>query len=148
MRELLYAVYATNIIALIIATITDLRTREIYTWVFPLSFGISTIFNVIYIYNYGNYMDVIMLVAGGLIFGIASFVMAKKDKMGGGDVIMLACIGGSLGFIRTAEALLISCIAGFLWMLIKKERSVPYAPLFLIGFAADLIVGFAVGYIN
>lgn len=147
MKELLYAVYATNIIALIIATITDIKTREIFTWLFPVSFGVSTILNIFYIYNYGNHLDVIMLVAGGLIFGIASFIMAKKGKMGGGDVIMLACVGGSIGFLRISEALLISCVAGIIWMFTKKERSVPYAPLLLIGFVSDIIIGLCIGYI-
>ena len=144
---MLYIIYAIILASLIIATVTDIRKREIPLWLFPIVIAVSTIINTVYIVHDGTYLDIIMLVAGFLIFGIAAYILARKEKLGGGDVLMIATLGGSLGFIRAAETILISCVIGVIFILITKKRSIPYAPLLLIGFIIDMILGFTIGYL-
>lgn len=78
-----------------------------------------------------------LLVGGGLLFAIA-FVyewIAKREGMGGGDIKLLAMIGGFLGWKSLIFVLLFSSFAGALVgiavMIVKKQDmkyAVPFGP--------------------
>lgn len=83
-------------------------------------------------------MEIIMLAAGGILYGAASIFLMQKKHMGGADVYMCIFIGLSLGFVAMTEAVIVACIAGIMQFMFNKcrktnKKEYPFAPLLLAG---------------
>lgn len=91
-----------------------------------------------------------LLVGGGVLFAIA-FVyefITKREGMGGGDIKLLAMIGGFFGWKSLIFVLLFSSLAGALVgvaaMIIKKQDmkyAVPFGPFLSAAAVAYIFVG-------
>lgn len=130
------AVYFIVLAGLVFASYHDIKTREIPVFIFPLIGVICSILNAVRIYqNPGNWkMEVIMLIAGGGLYGLASLFLMLKKKMGGADVYMFVFIGLSIGFIAMTEATIVACVVGLILFLInRKKKEYPFAPMLLAG---------------
>lgn len=143
---MIWIVYAIVLGTLIFATIHDVKTGLIPVFIFPLSGAACTVLNALIIINNPvNWkMDVIMLVAGGALYGIAAVFFVLKKLMGGADVYMLIFIGLSLGFVRMTETVLIACVAGIVLFIIhklkkKEQKEYPFAPMMLTGFIGSMV---------
>lgn len=85
--------------------------------------------------------DGIIAAAFGYLLGLGigyifEKMRGKRDKyapMGLGDIKLLAAGGIWLGLTGLSIAIVISCILGGTWGLIKKQRYIPFAPFFLVG---------------
>jgi leader peptidase (prepilin peptidase)/N-methyltransferase len=88
-----------------------------------------------------NYIDAIInasIAAGGLWFiGFISSVIAKKQAMGGADVIVAGTMGALLGFPNFFIAIFLSAILAIIPSLINRENGVPFVPFLAM---ATLIV--------
>ena len=100
-------------VALVTATITDIRSQRIYNWLtYPLilaGFATHTVF--------GGYAG-LKFAAGG--FAIGFTVMAIPyflGVMGAGDVKLMAGVGAWLGLDVTFTSVLFTCIAGGVYAL-------------------------------
>lgn len=91
-----------------------------------------------------------LLIGGGVLFAIALGyeVITKREGMGGGDIKLLAMIGGFLGWKSLIFILLFSSLLGALigiaLMLIKKEDmkyAVPFGPFLSAAAVAYLFWG-------
>ncbi|MEA2037311.1 MAG: prepilin peptidase [Nanoarchaeota archaeon] len=119
------------IVVLIIATITDLRTREVPDWlsyglVF-LGLGINLIFSLIY----WDYSFIVNSLAGFTLFLILALAMFYTGQWGGGDSKVLIGLGALIGldimFFKSWEIpflfdffiniLLVGALYGLLWSL-------------------------------
>lgn len=85
--------------------------------------------------------DSVIAAAFGYVLGILiAFLFEKMRKtndihapMGLGDIKLLAAGGIWLGMTGLSIAIVISCVLGGAWGLIKKQRYIPFAPFFLLG---------------
>jgi len=121
--------------ALLIATITDLRSQKIYNWLtFPLilsGFAVHTI-------NGG--LDGLLLSAGGFGLGLIAMVIPFfMGVMGAGDVKLMAGIGAWLGVNATFTAFLFTCLAGGAYALFVMLRNLDYLKAVLTNIYASFL---------
>lgn len=124
------------ILALMIATITDIYKQEIPIYLFPIACIICTLFTIPKLENF----------IGALILGITFLLFAVFGNNGGGDVIMMAVVGYQLGIRKALWCALIAyllyAIYAVIYYLIKKNKhkSFPFAPFALIGYLSTLFI--------
>ena len=69
------------------------------------------------------------IVAGGFyLIGLLSSVIARRQAMGGADVIVAGTMGALLGFPNFFVAIFLSAILAMIPALIYRERGVPFVP--------------------
>ncbi len=69
------------------------------------------------------------IAAGGLyLIGLFSSLIARRQAMGGADVIVAGTMGALLGFPNFFAALFLSAILAVVPSLIKRETGVPFVP--------------------
>jgi len=69
------------------------------------------------------------IAAGGLyLIGLISSLIAKKEALGGADVIVAGTMGALLGFPNFFAALFLSAILAMIPSLINRETGVPFVP--------------------
>jgi prepilin signal peptidase PulO-like enzyme (type II secretory pathway) len=61
------------------------------------------------------------------------------EPIGLGDVKLLAAGGVWLGITGLAIALIVSCVAGGIWGLRRKQKFIPFAPFFFVGMICAFI---------
>lgn len=127
--------YSISFIALVIGSITDLKTREVPDWVnYGMVFsglGLNLLFSVIY----SNPSFAINSILGLVIFFGIAYIMFYAGQWGGGDSKMLmglgAMIGIDVGALSTQflsgfiiNALFVGAVYGLFWSfyLVLKNR--------------------------
>ena len=69
------------------------------------------------------------IAAGGLyLIGLISSLIARKEALGGADVIVAGTMGALLGFPNFFAALFLSAILAVIPSLINRETGVPFVP--------------------
>ena len=128
--------YSFSLVALLIGSITDLKTREVPDWI---NYGliISGVFvNLILSVIYSDFSLVIGSIAGLLAMFIIACIMFYAGQWGGGDSKILMGIGAMVGVKISLSArqfllaflvnsLLIGALYGLMWavlLLLKKRR--------------------------
>ena len=128
---------------MIIASITDIKKREIPIFLFPLFTVLFFIINHSVIHPIDSLF--------GFLIGLISFsILAWKFSGGGGDIIMMSCIGAAYGTKILSHIVIISSFMILLYYLIIKKpkntkRTVPYAPFVTISFIFLLLGGILYG---
>jgi leader peptidase (prepilin peptidase)/N-methyltransferase len=88
-----------------------------------------------------QYIDAIInaaIAAGGLYaIGLLSSLLARKQAMGGADVIVAGTMGALLGFPNFFVAIFLSAILAMIPAMIYRDRGVPFVPFLAL---ATLIV--------
>jgi len=91
-----------------------------------------------------------VLLGGGLFYaiGVLGTAILKKDAMGGGDIKMMAMVGGFLGWkgviLTTFLGSLIGSIIGVFLIMIKgkeKGSKIPFGPYLSFGATVSLLLG-------
>ena len=91
-----------------------------------------------------------LLIGGGVLFAIAFVyeLITKREGMGGGDIKLLAMIGGFLGWKSLIFILLVSsflgAVVGITVMIIKKQDmkyAIPFGPFLSVAAVAYLFLG-------
>ncbi|HQR73078.1 MAG TPA: prepilin peptidase [Sulfurovum sp.] len=78
------------------------------------------------------------MAAGGLyLIGLLSSLLAKKQAMGGADVIVAGTMGALLGFPNFFVAIFLSALLAMIPALLNRENGVPFVPFLAL---ATLIV--------
>jgi leader peptidase (prepilin peptidase)/N-methyltransferase len=79
-----------------------------------------------------NFLNALMyaaIAAGGLyLIGLLSSVIARKEAMGGADVIVAGTMGALLGFPNFFIALFLSAILAMIPAMIWRDKGVPFVP--------------------
>ncbi len=79
-----------------------------------------------------DFLNVLMyaaIAAGGLyLIGLLSSLIARKQAMGGADVIVAGTMGALLGFPNFFVALFLSALLAMIPSLINRETGVPFVP--------------------
>jgi leader peptidase (prepilin peptidase)/N-methyltransferase len=87
-----------------------------------------------------------VLVGGGMVYGLglAGEAIFKKEAMGGGDVKLMAMLGGLLGwhpvFLTFWIAPFLGLVYGLYSWAVTKDHYIPYGPF--LGLAAVLVIFF------
>lgn len=104
--------------ALIVATITDIRSQRIYNWLtFPL------IVSGLAAHTLHAGVDGLLLGAGGFALGLAVMLVPYfLGMMGAGDVKLMAGVGAWLGAQAAFTAFLFTCLAGGVYAVIVLAR--------------------------
>ena len=79
-----------------------------------------------------NFLDAMMyaaIAAGGLyLIGLLSSFIARREAMGGADVIVAGTMGALLGFPNFFMALFLSAVLAMIPAMIWREKGVPFVP--------------------
>ena len=88
-----------------------------------------------------HYLDALLyaaVAAGGLyLVGLLSSLLARKQAMGGADVIVAGTMGALLGFPNFFVAIFLSAILAIIPAMIYRDKGVPFVPFLAL---ATLIV--------
>jgi leader peptidase (prepilin peptidase)/N-methyltransferase len=69
------------------------------------------------------------IAAGGLyLIGLFSSFIAKREAMGGADVIVAGTMGGLLGFPNFFVALFLSALLAMIPAMVWRDKGVPFVP--------------------
>ncbi len=134
MMVYLLILYVVALIALIVATITDFKTREVPDW---LSYGLIFVgvgLNLMFSFVYWDYWFLVDSLVGLVIFLIFALIMFYTGQWGGGDSKVLMGLGALIGFdVRFSgfpflvtffiNILLVGAVYGLVWsfMLVFKN---------------------------
>lgn len=125
--------YIFMLSALLIASITDIKSNTIPIPLFPVVFSIDvtySFFNNVHIWD----KSIALLVAF-----ITFCLLAKFGDGGGGDILMMSCLGWCLGLNALLHTTIIAVIAVVIFSFIRKEKVIPFAPFVLLGTTIHLI---------
>lgn len=127
--------YAASFIALLIGSVTDLKTREVPDW---LNYGlvISGVgLNLLFSVVYSNSSFIINSIIGLLVFFGIAYIMFYAGQWGGGDSKILMGLGAMIGIDASFKtqflpwffinALLVGAVYGLLWsifLVIKNKK--------------------------
>lgn len=133
-----------------VASITDIRTRTIPLWLMPACASLNILSSFLINKEETNLKArLVFLLVYFLIF--LGFAIASKG--GGGDAIMLGCVGCSLNTVNEAFAfmwlyclvIILAFILSLLYNKLKKEKKIdtknyPMAPLAAIAYLLFIII--------
>jgi len=79
-----------------------------------------------------NFLDALLyavIAAGGLyLIGLLSSLLARKEAMGGADVIVAGTMGALLGFPNFFVAIFLSALLAMIPAMIWRDKGVPFVP--------------------
>ena len=119
---------------LLFATVTDFKKREV-----PYIYVILLILTALIDFRASNMLGFVLSVP---------FYFAQRDGrcMGGGDVLIVAALGFSLGFVPTLATVMIGCIvfiiAGLITEIKKGKRNelFPFVPALTVGYIVTTVL--------
>ena len=119
---------------LLFATITDFKKREV-----PYIYIILLILTALIDFRATNMLGFLLSVP---------FYFAQKEgrSMGGGDVLIVAALGFSLGFVPTLVTVIIGCIVFIIAGLItemmkgKGKQLFPFVPALTVGYIVTTVL--------
>lgn len=141
-------------IALVIAAVTDAKTKTIPLPLFP----IVTVIDVVYKLVQG--VSLIPSLISSISLSIIFVILAATSKGGGGDIIMFFCIGFVLGLKKSFLLLYILCAVYILALItimlygkIRKKKSfkelvkmqIPLAPFVFMAYIVMQIITYLGG---
>ncbi len=124
---------AGSFTALLALTVIDIKYRKV-----PDTVNFTALIFALIQPNYINAFINGAIAAGGLFFiGYISSKIAKRDAMGGADVIVAGTMGALLGFPLFFIALFLSAVLGIIPSLINRywgdDEGVPFIPFLIAG---------------
>ena len=147
---LTYLFYFSFISALIVITVIDLYHQIIPDVISIPGIGVGLLGSLIIRYITFPNSLIGVLVGGGSLFLVATLYQwfFKREGMGGGDVKLLAMIGGFLGWKSVILTILLSSfigsIVGIVIMLLKGKDfkyAIPFGPFLSLGAVISLFYG-------
>jgi Flp pilus assembly protein protease CpaA len=123
---------------LVVATVTDLRRREIPDWI-PMALLAWAIAATALGLGSHGWTSLALGLAAGLAFGVFVFWLGG---FGGGDAKLLAALGATLGAPEFFTFMFYAAIAGGLvavLALLRGKRDLAYAPVMAVGFAGFMM---------
>jgi leader peptidase (prepilin peptidase)/N-methyltransferase len=145
-----YLFYFSFVAALIVITVIDLFHQIIPDAISIPGIGVGLLGSLIipYITFFNSLIGI--LVGGGSLFLVATLYqwLFKREGMGGGDVKLLAMIGGFLGWKAVILTILLSSfigsVIGIAIMLLKGKDfkyAIPFGPFLSLGAVISLFYG-------
>ena len=128
-----------TVIMLVIATITDLRSKKIYNWLTLPCTGIGLIYNI-YMFHWQGFLS--FLYVSILIVALLIFVaFYASNLLGGGDIKLLMAIGSLCGFMILLDILFVLAALVLLGVIfLKKIKLMP--PGIAIAVCSLIVIGF------
>ena len=76
-----------------------------------------------------------------LVLSLAMDHLFRKETLGGGDIKLIFMVMLHLGILRGFLCLILSLVSGLLFILIRRDRRIPWAPSITIGTLISLLMG-------
>lgn len=96
---------------------------------------------------------ILLSLLAGLVYGggmlLVSLILdrvLKKESLGGGDIKLFAVVGLYLGIVGGLFAMMLACVFGLLFALLRKAKSIPFGPS--ISLASGLVLLYGEGLVN
>ena len=112
------------LIILIIATIEDLKYREVS--------NLASLFILIISLYQFNITNIIGLIIAPIPLIITNII--KENSFGGADIKIISCLGLCYGAIKSISILFIALLICFIVNIIKKQNNRAFMPYILTGF--------------
>ena len=119
---------------LLLATVTDFKKREV-----PYIYIILLILTALIDFRALNML--------GCLLSVPFYFAQNKGRcMGGGDVLIVAALGFSLGFVPTLVTVIIGCIVFIIAGLIteikkgKRKELFPFVPALAVGYVVTTVL--------
>ena len=126
--------YFAILCILLFATITDFKKREV-----PYIYIILLILTALIDFRATNML--------GFLLSVPFYFSQKEGRsMGGGDVLIVAALGFSLGFVPTLVTVIIGCIVFIIAGLIteikkgKRKELFPFVPALAVGYVVTTVL--------
>ena len=123
--KVLFAIFS------LIITAADKKTGEVPRVAFVIAFPFFFVFKALLHESFPPLESIIGMLIGLVVFLIAFFISGRK--LGLADVWYSALTGLTLGpwwwYAATGSA----CIAGIIYILVSKQRRIPFIPLMALG---------------
>ncbi len=135
MTELLLTI---ALVPLLIASVYDLRTREVPNWISILLLSVATGAAVMGVAGIRFWM----VGSGGLLGLAIGATLFRFAELGGGDAKLIAAIGALLGPVGLVIVLFWMAVSGGVLALIamaRGQRDYAYAPAIAAGYLAYLV---------
>lgn len=135
---MVYVVFFTALILLLLATWWDLRTREIPNWISVALMVVAVSAALLGIAN----VKLWMVLSGGLLGLVIGFALFRFAKFGGGDAKLIAALGTLLGPVGLLFMLFWMALAGgvlALISLVRRQGDYAYVPAIAAGYIAYLV---------
>lgn len=127
------------IIATILASVVDLKKREIPNWINYSLIGIALLLRVVYSFFQG-FSVILEGILSGILFFIIAYALYRLGQWGGGDVLLLTGLAILFGLPRLDSFMLFYIIAllfaGAMWgilyagfILLINRKKIKYVPL-------------------
>jgi len=100
--------YTLAAIALVIASYTDLKTREVPDWLNYGLVGLGIMINLIFSLAYSDYFFILSSIIGFAVFFGFGALMFYTGQWGGGDSKAMMALGAILGLSWSLDSLLIA----------------------------------------
>lgn len=129
------ALFVLSLLA--IATVCDLRTREIPDWISMTIGGVAVIASLL------NWWDlaIVWVFAGGVLGLVIGCSLFRFARLGGGDAKLIIALGMLVGPIGLWIVLFGMAIAGgvlSLVAIVRGQRDLAYGPAIMAGFISYL----------
>lgn len=134
------AIILTATLCAVKMSIWDWKSRIIPdVWLIPFLL-LGLIAAVFFPFGPGIHDRIIAAICGYLLGTVMNLAFRRRspDAIGMGDIKLLMAGGIWLGITGLSLAMIISCLAGVVWGIRKKQKFVPFAPFFFIGFGLSL----------
>lgn len=124
----------------VIMSVQDFKKMSVTGWIFYLSWAVALLNHVIF-----NRQDIFLYGLSTIIFAAVYFVVKilSKNKFGTGDVYF-GIFQGITGILPKNIWICVSLetILALIFILIKKDRKIPFIPFMALGMIITYFIGF------
>lgn len=127
-------IYLILLISLLIADYSDLKTRTVPLWLFPIT-AVVCCGILIYFKQFGFWN-----MTGLVCMMLPTFILAMTGNFGGGDILMFSAIGIILGEHIVQYVLILAIVSTAFFLMTKlKNKEYPIAPFTLVSYIIFLV---------
>lgn len=133
-----------------ITALQDVRDMDNVTWWLFLPLPIVRVVFLIVNPGMSCYWSPVLDSVAGSVLGVLALVLSLVGLCGGADIVMIACVGFTVGFVDAVHSLLYASTIMLIVQIVVSLRnrslkglsrkSVPYIPYFTAGFVLAFVI--------
>lgn len=138
----MYVQYGFCLIALMLFSIHDIRTREV-----PLRWVLMSVMGTMMLRLFYSPSPWWTYLLAGISITVALLVISamNSQQIGGGDIQLFGWLGFTIGFSMTVFVLGFTAVFAIIYSLLMKRKSYPLVPFILLSFIVFLLLHWEAG---